>query len=413
METETQHFHKLYGVRKTRMTYLKRDFLDYVLMIAICACVIFFAYGRNSVMTGIGLALCVISVGTFVIRHGVEFRMPVALRRPQDFLYLFLYKIQNMKPMYFFAVAMLLLQSYLIHLTPALPHHVELMRTIATYLFYVHVIVITLYRTASLVDHLIKKDLVNEVMMESLWKNSAVDKTHVVGEILHAYFTGLLTHLILIAPWYLVIAHLNFSLVFLPALFVINFATHVVYLKRYNEWFYRDHWLGHNSEVEFVYLHGSHHDTIPSGLIGVSGNGYLEGLLRHTLGHPVPFYNPVLAFLFYTLEVQQDILNHQYVPGVFPKMSRVFHEKFQHSTHHLGRLEPYSVALRSVPSGAADPSRKRFKLIPDEIENSIGLDERLDGFKWDNAVHRRFLALFDKYQGDDKSAPNRSEPAEG
>jgi len=401
-EADVQRFHKLYGAKKTRMTYQKKDFLDYVLMIALCAGVIEFAYGPGSMIAVVGLALCVTSIAGFVIRHGIEIRMPLILRRPQDVLYMVIYKIRNMTPMYLVAVAVLLLQNYLIHLTPTLPHHVELMRKIATYLFYTHVIVITLYRTASLFDHLTKRALVEEIMMQTLWKNSAVDKAHIVIEILHAYFTGLLTHIILIAPWYLVITYLNFSLVFTPVLILMNLVTHVLYLRGYNAWFYRDHWLGHNSELEFIYLHGTHHDTIPSGLIGVSGNGYLEGLMRHTLGHPTPYYSPIVAFLFYTLEVQTDIQNHQYIPGVFPRMTRAFHERFQHTTHHFGRLEPYSVALRDNSSPQARSSRK-FKIIPDSIENSIGLDEELTGFKWDNAVHRRFLELFDKYEGESKS----------
>ena len=40
------------------------------------------------------------------------------------------------------------------------------------------------------------------------------------------------------------------------------------------------------SEVEFVYLHGTHHDAIPCALIGVGENGHLEGVFRQIIGFP-------------------------------------------------------------------------------------------------------------------------------
>jgi hypothetical protein len=37
-------------------------------------------------------------------------------------------------------------------------------------------------------------------------------------------------------------------------------------------------------------------------------------------------------------------------------------------------------------------------MYPDEITNSIRLDEELTGFKWDNPIQQRTLSLYDKYQ---------------
>lgn len=407
---DPKRFHQLYGVKKPRISYQSKDFLDYVLMSLVCAAVIHVCYGPGHPMATIGIALCAVMIVTFPVRHGVELAVPVILRRPQDVLYMVAYKIRNMKPMYLVAIAVLLSQQYLIYLTPALPHQVELMRTIASWLFYLHFVAIGAYRTVILVAHLRKRGLVREVLLQTSWKSQlcgrrsgrsparSAGRSAVVIEILHAYFTGMLTHIILIAPWYLVISYLDFSILLLPAVVIVNVITHLKYMKSYSDWFYRDHWLGHNSELEFVYLHGTHHDAIPSGLIGVSGNGYLEGFLRHSLGNPTPYYEPLLAFLLYTLEVQQDIKNHQYIPGVFPRMSRQFHEMFQHSTHHFGRLEPYSIALRSRSRASAADEKRRPELIPEEIANSIELDEQLTGFVWDNPSHRRFLELFDEYQ---------------
>src|SRR5262249_9318867 len=153
-------------------------------------------------------------------------------------------------------------------------------------------------------------------------------------EIMHAYVTGLLAHIILIAPWYLVITQASFSMIFLPVVCLINVVVHVKWIKVINAWFYRDHWLGHNSELEFLFLHGMHHDAIPSALIAVGENGFLEGFMRYTIGAPDPFYNPVVSFLVYMYEVANDMYTHQYIPGVFPRLPRKFIEIAQHSTHH-------------------------------------------------------------------------------
>jgi hypothetical protein len=398
-ENNSAFFHKLYGIRRARIGYHKRDFLDYILMIALSALAVSLSYGVGHVMSIAGLALCVLMLPTFIARHGVEFRVPLILKRPQDVLYMLAYKLRNLRPMYFIAIGLLLLENVLIAATPNLPHHVELMRTIAFYLFYTHFISITAYRTAILVDHLAKKELVREVLMQTPWKRVVNEKTNITLEIAHAYCTGLLTHIVLIAPWYLVISYFSFSVIFLPPVCLINVIVHWKWIMVYNAWFYRDHWVGHNSELEFVYLHGPHHDAIPSGMIAVAENGYLEGFLRFTVGAPASFYNPVISFMVYTLEIKSDIDVHQYIPGVFPRMPRKWMEIAQHSTHHYGMLAPYSMGMKLGRSGVAEDNKKRlYSRYPDELTNSIRLDEELTGFQWDNAIQRRILSLYDRYQ---------------
>jgi|SRR5262245_9982793 len=391
-------FHKLYGIKKSRIAYQGRDFLDYLLMIALSALAVGLSYGVGHVMSIVGLALCAFMLATFISRHGVEFRAPSILRRPQDALYMLLYKLQNLKPIYFIALGLLLLENFLIAATPNLPHHVGLMRTIALWLFYAHFISITAYRTAILADHLAKKELVREVLTQTPWKRVVNEKTNITLEIAHAYCTGLLTHIILIAPWYLVITHASFSVIFLPVVCLINVIVQLKWTKALNAWFYRDHWLGHNSELEFIYLHGTHHDAIPSGMIAVAGNGFLEGFMRFTVGMPTAFYNPVISFLFYTVEIKHDIKRHQYIPGVFPRMPRELMELFQHSAHHYGLLEPYSIGMKLDQPGVAEEYKKSYARYPDEITNSIKLDEELTGFRWDNQTQQKILNLYDKYQ---------------
>jgi hypothetical protein len=390
-------FHKLYGTRQPRATYYKKDFGDYVLMIGLTALVAGLSYGVGHVMAIAGFVLCLFAVVAFAIRHGVELTVPLIVRRPQDLLYVIVYKLKNLKLPYLAAIALLLLENILIAATPNLPHHVEAMRTAALYLFYLHFGVITAFRTGILAAHLSKRDLAREVLMQTSWKRVITEKSNMNLEIIHAYATGVLTHIILIAPWFLVIHYAKFSLLLLPVICAINVFVHLKWLKVMNEWFYRDHWLGHNAEIEFVYLHGSHHDAIPTGMIAVAENGFLEGFLRLTVGTPVSFYNPLMAFMAITIEVQKDIEAHQYIPGVFPRLPRRVVEVSQHSTHHYGQIEPYSFGIKvDQPNSGATYSRL-FRGLPDGLRNSAKLDEELTGFKWDNPTHRRTLSLYAKY----------------
>jgi hypothetical protein len=48
--------------------------------------------------------------------------------------------------------------------------------------------------------------------------------------------------------------------------------------------------------------------------------------------------------------------------------------------------------------GVAEEYKKSYARHPDEITNSIRMDEELTGFKWDNPVQQRILSLYDKYQ---------------
>lgn len=387
----------MYGVKKPRIAYQKGDFIDYTLMILISAAIICMAYGLRHSVSMVGIALCGFMVAVFGLRHGVQFKMPVLLRRPQDAIYMIVYKLRNLKPTYFLAIGALLLENYFIYLTPDLPHHVDLMRKVAIYLFFTHLIGITLYRTVVLVDHLRKKELVREFLQQTSWKKVISGRSNITLEILHAYFTGILTHIVLLAPWYLVITHLQFSVLALPLIMPINIVLQMRFFRTFGEWFYRDHWLGHNSELEFVYLHGTHHDAIPSGLIGVAGNGYLEGFLRHTMGYLTPFFSPGIAFLSYSFAIKKDIDFHQYIPGIFPKLPRKMHEITQHSLHHMGRLEPYGIGLKFDQPHLSEEFKKATR-VPGAIRNSIRLDEQLTDYQWNTDRYRKYLALIDKYQ---------------
>lgn len=394
---ESAYFHQMYGEKKPRAIYYKKDFFDYAAMIAVTAFVTGASFGFRHPMSIAVYVLCAFTLTMFATRHGVGLVVPLLVRRPQDLLYMVLYKLRNLKPMYFVAIAVLLLENYLVLATPNLPHHVALMRKIGLTLFFVHFLAITVYRTVILFHHLRKRELVREVLMQTAWKKMVNEKTNITLEILHAYFTGVLAHAVLIAPWYFVIRYFNFSLLFLPVVAVINIVVHFQWWKGYNRWFYRDHWLGHNSELEFIFLHGVHHDAIPSGLIAVAENGYLEGFLRFALGSPVPLYNPIVTFLICSFDVKTDIDMHQYIPGIFPKIPKGLIDSLQHSTHHYGSLEPYGIGVKVDRPGVPEGFKKAFAWVPDGLKNSGRLDEELTGFKWDNPTHRLVLSLYEKY----------------
>ncbi|WNO11558.1 hypothetical protein [Teredinibacter sp. KSP-S5-2] len=397
-----EKYHKLYGVKNVRITYKKSDFLDYVIMAVLTGAILYFTYGMHNPLAQVGMLLCAAAVAFFPLRHGIEFKVPIILSRPQEILYMFVHKVQNLRAPYYLAILVLIIENVVIYFTPEWPHKTALMGKIALYAFYGHIGLLTLYRTVIFVAHLIKREQVKEILMQSAWKGQLKRQPNITLEIFHAYFTGLLTHIVYVAPWYLVITYLQFSLVLLPVTCIAAFVIQTQFVKQINAWFYRDHWLGHNSELEFVYLHGPHHDAIPSGMIAVAGNGYLEGYVRGLLGFPIPFYNPIMAVLFYTIDVKIDIDSHQYIPGVFPGVDKDIHMVTQHSTHHYGRVEPLGFAINFDQPNVPEKAKKLFKLFPDELNNSIKIDEKLNGYQWDNHRYRWFLSMIDKYENNQK-----------
>ena|SRR6476646_907841 len=101
-------YHKMYGTRKlskARVVYYKKDFLDYGVMMALSALVTGLSYGFSHVLALMGYVLSAMMVVTFIIRHGVEFQVPVILKQPEEILYLCWYKLRNLKPVYFIVVA--------------------------------------------------------------------------------------------------------------------------------------------------------------------------------------------------------------------------------------------------------------------------------------------------------------------
>ncbi len=389
--------HQLYCDCKPRLTYRPSDFLDYCFMTGATAVVLVLTFGAGSPMGAAGIALCLSMVAMFALRHGVSFAWPLLCRRPVDVIWMLFYKLQNIPGLYVFALVVLALENLFIALTPHWPHHVDFMRKVGFNLFYLHFIGVLAFRTAIFIAHLRKREHVRSFLLETPWFAMVRRQPNMTLHITHAYVTGVLTHMVLVAPWYLLIIWADFSLLALPLVLVVNALTQFRYLRILHEWFYLDHWLGHNSEFEFVYLHGTHHDAIPSGLIGVAGNGHLEGLVSC---HGFPrLYCPIAAFFFLTQTVVLDIRVHQYIPGIFPRLPKDFHDVAQHSTHHLGRLAPYSFGLLFDQPGIPEEAKRGTLLLPIELRNSIRLDQRLNNFVWNNRTYAKYRGLLDRFDG--------------
>jgi len=396
MSVNSDKLHKIYGKKTRRINYQAGDFIDYAIQISLCGFIVYSTYGAYHWILYPGSFICAFLVITFPLRNGIAIKMPVLLKRPTEIIYSFLHKIEGVSFIYVIAVSILFLENYLIYLTPDLPHQTELMKKIAIWTFWIHYASLSAYRTIIFIHHLVKKEHVRMVLMESVWKNLLLRQKSITLHLWHAYFTGELNHLILIAPCFLIITHLKFSILFFPVVLVLNGLTYWKFLEKMNELFYREHWLGHNLELDFLYYHGPHHDAIPSSLIGTS-TGFLEGFLRNVISFPNPFFQPVLAIIIYSIEMKYDMDAHQFIPGVFPEQRRALLEVTQHSRHHYGKVEPFGLAINYESSNPSEYLRKRFRLMPEKFKKSALLDEQLNGFKWANKEQKWFLSLADKY----------------
>jgi hypothetical protein len=124
----------------------------------------------------------------------------------------------------------------------------------------------------------------------------------------------------------------------------------------------------------------------------------LEGFTRHGLAAPTTFFNPIISTLVNSYEIKGDIDAHQYIPGIYPKADIDRQRLAQHSMHHFGRLEPYSFGMSAEQPGANPEYIKKLKYLPEELKNSIKLDQQLDHFEWNSKAHADYLELVSKYE---------------
>jgi len=281
---------------------------------------------------------------------------------------------------------------------------------VATFgLFYVCFAATMIFRSVAFLDHLRKHNHVFAFLQKTGWAKSlhflgrAFDgadaksgpqkflagvfdtTTHFVG-LTHAFLTGAVTHILTVIPWYFALCFslsnvehaisiatgdsearpAVTALIFVAQFFIWYVRATGSFLKKFgvmtdaelitdfqqnelNDWYIKDHWLGHHDKFSFNYFHGPHHDALPSSIIAIGDNGMLEGTVRHFFGHFDSFQVPPLAFWHFTRQIVRNMVGHQYVPGVFPFSFSVLEHGVHHVEHHYLSLYPVGNGIEGDP----------------------------------------------------------------
>jgi hypothetical protein len=254
-------------------------------------------------------------------------------------------------------------------------------------------LIITLFRLVILIAHLLRASVVREVLEDSAQKKMiAVLPIH--QHILHAFITGMLAHLSVVAPcvlFYMLTKPSNVR----EVLLVVGYAfwTGVARpLKKRKiiesppkinfNLVYRNHTIAHRSRFFFTVFHGHHHDAIPSALIGsAGGTGFFENVDRGLTW--LDFFNSVVIMqILWTYEIVFDMVVHQYIPGVFPFAKITVLGRAHHVTHHFGSALPLGlifngyVETRDYDNGYKSDN-KVTRWFVDQVELREGLDPEL------------------------------------
>ncbi|CAD7924959.1 unnamed protein product [Amoebophrya sp. A120] len=409
---------------KPKMVYDKRDFYDYVIMLALSIGSCVAVYGVQHVLTKIVFHSSWFLLFVFATRHGTcglldWLKQRPAIFSPRVWLHWAMYKTENMRPSYCYQIAVFagdivllrVLRTYVF--TKSYPSEGDddemfssLFSTPWSYyafygltfgLFYLSFAVATVLRTVSLLDHLYQHNHVFKFLQQTGWRKTLrflPEKLnlpdvcdHFVG-LLHAFVTGVWTHVVTVIPYYLVLCAYWTALCspaaptgsstgneasgtsstssdqLLPHPGLVLTAV-LSWLLRFliieqrllqmfeqndlNDWYIRDHWLGHFSKIGFSYMHGPHHDCLPVGFIAVADNGPLEGMVRHFFGHFDSFCCPPFACFRWTKTIIRDIVGHQYVPGVLPWSFSVVDYGVHHVEHHYLSMYPLGNGIEHDP----------------------------------------------------------------
>lgn len=249
-------------------------------------------------------------------------------------------------------------------------------------------VAITCFRAFILVAHLLRASHVRDFMESSpLKKTVAVSSIH--NHIVHAFVTGMLSHLSLVATtaWFYLLTDPSYLR---EALLLVGFLTWRLIASRLRKrkilenggtithsLFYKNHATAHHSRFFFTVFHGHHHDALPSALIGsAGGTGFLENTDRAFIWLD-PLYSMILLHYALAVDIVIDMVVHQYIPGVFPFVKVTVKASAHHAFHHFGSLRP----LGMIFDGYAEP--QDFK----------------NGYKPDSVLTRWFLEQAARYEG--------------
>lgn len=247
---------------------------------------------------------------------------------------------------------------------------------------------ITAIRAAVLFTHLHRAALIQEFLERSPIRKSYAGMS-IYQHIFHAFATGMVSHLTLVAPC-----------VLFYTLTEPSYLREVLLIGGYGLWtaiaaqlrkrdlietesnltfrlFYENHVIAHHSRFFFTVFHGHHHDTIPSAMIGsAGGTGFLENLDRALMW--LDPLNSVLVMQWgWAQSIIIDMATHQYIPGVFPYTRTTTEGMAHHVTHHFGSLLPLGMIFRRY-------------IEPKDL---------IDGYRGNNNVTRWFLDEVERLEG--------------
>jgi hypothetical protein len=380
----TQHYHQQHGIQSVRMIYKNSDFTDYALMTIFTFMTAQISYGEDNEITHFTKLLSIYMISAFYYRHGAKLHLPYVLRHPQEVFYSAYHKIRNIHIPTILSLAAMLIENKIVHSTPTIIdyHYSENIKNISIASIYLHLGLISSYRTVVLVDHLIKNDLVRNILKDSKWNKVLGKRNNSVFEIIHAYLTGVLAHLMSIAPWYFVMTTFKRSVLVYPLIMVLEKYLAPWRLLTVNSWYYRDHWLSHHSAFDFVYLHGPHHDAIPSGLLAVDESGFLESFLKSVIGYSNVYMSPLHIPKLFTKSIYMNINNHQYIPGIFPYARDNVANGHHHAQHHYLNLKPIGIAFENLNIPAI----------------SVEFDQQVNGFNPQTKIWDWFKRTTEHYE---------------
>lgn len=277
--------------------------------------------------------------------------------------------------------------------------------------------VITLFRVVILVAHLLRANVVREVLERSAQKN-LIKRFSIYNHIFQAFVTGMIAHLSVVAPcvlFFLWTKPTNLRETLLLTGFVVWTAIARPLRKRgiltkpgllSHRLVYENHKIAHQSRFFFAVFHGHHHDAIPSALIGsAGGTGFFENVDR-ALTWLEPMTSIVAKQLGWTWAIAFDMVVHQYIPGVFPFAKITIIGRAHHVTHHFGSALP----LGLIYDGYIEPKDMENGYKPDNVVTRWFVSEvqRLENV--DPERVRQFLTL-DGYTPSPAPAPHDSAPA--
>ena len=261
---------------------------------------------------------------------------------------------------------------------------------------------ITTFRVIILIAHLLRASLVREVLEHSPQKKT-VGGVSIHHHILHAFITGMLGHLSLIAPCVLFFM-LTDPTILREALLLGGFLvwTAIAFPLRKrkiltrpgiinNRLFYQNHTTAHVSRFYFTVFHGHHHDAIPSAVIGSGAEtGFMENIDRGIIWFD--FLNSVVAVqVKWAVNISYDMMAHQYIPGIFPFAKGNITGLVHHLAHHYGSALPLGIVFKGYIERADVNSGYK----PDNVVTRWFVNEVERREKADAEMGQKFLSLYD------------------